>query len=248
MKLLLLLAAIVCSSATANSIVKETSYLWNGIKSQVTKFEHEFETFFQKNKNLSEDKIHKSPKVFAVLVAGSNGFYNYRHQADVCHAYQVLRKNGVPAENIITMMYDDIANHTENPTKGIIINEPNGENVYAGLIKDYVGEDVTPENFLKIISGDAKSMKGIGSGRVLQTGPDDHIFINFVDHGAPGLLAFPSSELHARALQDTLLDMYHQNRYGKLVMYIEACESGSMFEDLLPENLNSKFNKTIYID
>jgi len=238
MKLLLLLAAIVCSSATANSIVKETSYLWNGIKSQVTKFEHEFETFFQKNKNLSEDKIHKSPKVFAVLVAGSNGFYNYRHQADVCHAYQVLRKNGVPAENIITMMYDDIANHTENPTKGIIINEPNGENVYAGLIKDYVGEDVTPENFLKIISGDAKSMKGIGSGRVLQTGPDDHIFINFVDHGAPGLLAFPSSELHARALQDTLLDMYHQNRYGKLVMYIEACESGSMFEDLLPENLN----------
>jgi len=83
MKLLLLLAAIVCSSATANSIVKETSYLWNGIKSQVTKFEHEFETFFQKNKNLSEDKIHKSPKVFAVLVAGSNGFYNYRHQVSL---------------------------------------------------------------------------------------------------------------------------------------------------------------------
>lgn len=27
-----------------------------------------------------------------------------------------------------------------NPTKGVIINEPDGENVYAGLIKDYVGE------------------------------------------------------------------------------------------------------------
>lgn len=24
---------------------------------------------------------------YAVLVAGSNEFYNYRHQADVCHAY-----------------------------------------------------------------------------------------------------------------------------------------------------------------
>ena len=34
-------------------------------------------------------------------------------QADVCHAYQLLRKNGVPAGNIITMIYDDIANHTE---------------------------------------------------------------------------------------------------------------------------------------
>ena len=27
-----------------------------------------------------------------------------------------------------------------NPTKGIIINEPNGENVYAGLVNDYTGE------------------------------------------------------------------------------------------------------------
>ena len=26
---------------------------------------------------------------WAVLIAGSDGWYNYRHQADVCHAYQV---------------------------------------------------------------------------------------------------------------------------------------------------------------
>jgi legumain len=47
---------------------------------------------------------------WAVLVAGSNGFWNYRHQADICHAYQVLVKNGFPADNIILMAYDDIAN------------------------------------------------------------------------------------------------------------------------------------------
>lgn len=47
---------------------------------------------------------------WAVLVAGSNGWYNYRHQADVCHAYQILHKNGIPDSNIIVMMYDDIAN------------------------------------------------------------------------------------------------------------------------------------------
>ena len=34
-------------------------------------------------------------------------------QADVCHAYQILIKNGVPAENIITMMVDDIAHSPE---------------------------------------------------------------------------------------------------------------------------------------
>jgi len=50
---------------------------------------------------------------YAVLVAGSNGYYNYRHQADVCHAYQILHKNGIPDSNIVVMMYDDIAQNTQ---------------------------------------------------------------------------------------------------------------------------------------
>jgi legumain len=50
---------------------------------------------------------------WAVLVAGSNGWYNYRHQSDVCHAYQILHKNGIPDSNIIVMMYDDIAKNTQ---------------------------------------------------------------------------------------------------------------------------------------
>ena len=50
---------------------------------------------------------------WAVLVAGSNSWINYRHQADVCHAYQVLHKNGIPDSNIIVMMYDDLANNVE---------------------------------------------------------------------------------------------------------------------------------------
>ena len=33
---------------------------------------------------------------WAVLVAGSNGYFNYRHHADVCHAYHLLRSQGFP--------------------------------------------------------------------------------------------------------------------------------------------------------
>jgi len=69
---------------------------------------------------------------WAVLVAGSNGFWNYRHQADICHAYQILKKNGIPESNIIVMAYDDIANDPENPIPGKLFNQPNGEDVYAG--------------------------------------------------------------------------------------------------------------------
>ena len=72
---------------------------------------------------------------WAVLVAGSKGYQNYRHQADVCHAYQTLKKGGLKDENIIVFMYDDIAFHKENPRPGIIINKPNGTDVYKGVPK-----------------------------------------------------------------------------------------------------------------
>ena len=36
----------------------------------------------------------------SVVIAGSHGYQNYRHHADVCHAFQILSKNGVPAERV----------------------------------------------------------------------------------------------------------------------------------------------------
>lgn len=57
------------------------------------------------------------------------------HQADICHAYQLLRKNGLKDENIIVFMYDDIAFNPENPRPGVIINHPKGSDVYHGVPK-----------------------------------------------------------------------------------------------------------------
>lgn len=65
---------------------------------------------------------------WAVLVAGSNTYANYRHQADVFHAYQVLKKNGFAQDRIITFAYDDIANNIKNPIKGKVFNKPSGTN------------------------------------------------------------------------------------------------------------------------
>jgi len=178
-------------------------------------------------------------KHWAVVVAGSSGWYNYRHQADACHAYQVLHKHGIPDENIIVMMYDDIANNRQNPTPGMIINKPNGPDVYHGVLKDYTKEDVTPQNFLNVLKGNKAAMNGIGSGKVVESGPDDNVFVYFTDHGAPNIIAFPSSELHAADLQEAITFMHTNNRYKEMVLYIEACESGSMFDrHKLASNIN----------
>ncbi|XP_071962580.1 legumain-like [Antedon mediterranea] len=171
-------------------------------------------------------------KNWALIVAGSNGWDNYRHQADVCHAYQILHRNGIPDKQIVVMMYDDIANNEENKRPGVIINHPAGDDVYHGVPKDYNGEDVTPKNFLNILQGKKSAMAGIGSGKVIESGPNDNVFVYFTDHGAPGLIAFPSEELHAKDLITALNSMYNAKQYAKLVFYLEACESGSMFKDL----------------
>merc|ERR1712002_611419 len=175
---------------------------------------------------------------WALLVAGSNGYYNYRHQADIAHAYQIMRKFGIPEENIVTMMYDDVAMNKENPFQGTLINKPGGQDVYQGVVKDYVGKDVTPDNFINILAGNSKAMKGIGSGKVITSGPNDHVFVNFADHGAPGLIAFPHEVLHVAQLNKTIWKMYEDKKYHKMVMYIEACESGSMFNETLPSDIN----------
>jgi len=179
------------------------------------------------------------PKLWALLVAGSNYWYNYRHQADVCHAYQVLHAHGIPDENIVVMMYDDIANDPQNPTKGQVINHPNGKDVYKGVPKDYVKDDVTVENFINILTGNKAAMQGIGSGKVIESGPNDHVFVNFVDHGATGILAFPVGELTVKQLNDAINKMYTEKRYAKLVLYIEACEAGSMFRNVLSTKINA---------
>ncbi|KAG7029275.1 hypothetical protein SDJN02_07613 [Cucurbita argyrosperma subsp. argyrosperma] len=175
---------------------------------------------------------------WAVLIAGSNGYWNYRHQADICHAYQLLRKNGLKDENIIVFMYDDIAFDPENPRPGVIINHPQGSDVYHGVPKDYTGEDVNVNNFFAAILGNRTALSG-GSGKVVDSGPDDHIFIYYSDHGGPGVLGMPTYPyIFADDLNEVLRKKHASGSYKSLVFYLEACESGSIFEGLLDKGLN----------
>jgi legumain len=133
---------------------------------------------------------------WAVLVAGSDGFYNYRHQSDVFHAYQSLIKKGMSKDNIIVLAYDDIAKDKSNPFPGKIFNKPTykdaGVDVYEGVKIDYTGASVTPKVFMDVLTGNKTAVAGKGTGRVLESTSADNVFIFFSDHGATGLIAFPS--------------------------------------------------------
>lgn len=168
---------------------------------------------------------------WAVIVAGSNGFWNYRHQADVCHAYHIMKDNGIPEDQIILFSYDDVADSSQNPFPGQLFNQPDGVDVNEGCNIDYRGADVTPDKFLSVLRGE-------GEGKTLKSNENSKVFINFADHGAPGLIAFPTERLYADDFHKTLLHMNENNMYDEMTVYIEACESGSMFENILEENIN----------
>jgi legumain len=172
---------------------------------------------------------------WAVLVAGSSGYGNYRHQSDVCHAYHVVTKSGIPPSNVIVLAVDDIANYRSNPYPGQMFNKPTpagtpGVDVYAGCKIDYSGTKVTPTTFTQVLTGDSSA-----GGKVLGSTSSSKVFVNFVDHGAVGLIGFPHTTMHAKELMSALTTMHSKNMYSELVFYLEACESGSMFQDLKPD-------------
>jgi len=176
---------------------------------------------------------------WAVIVAGSNGYDNYRHQADACHAYQIVHKFGIPDSRVIMMYYNDIAHSTSNPYKGKIFNKPTakgtpGVDVFAGCPQHYTGKNVTVEKFIAVLTGDETVAKGLP---VLKSTANDRVFVNFVDHGATGIIAFPVGEMTAKQLKTTLTTMHTKKMYSKLVFYLEACESGSMFAGQLDPTL-----------
>lgn len=177
---------------------------------------------------------------WAIIVAGSRGFGNYRHQADACHAYQILKKAGIPEDQIIHINYDDVANNTENKQRGTLYNKPTpkgtpGVNVYEGCKIDYKGKDATAENLMNIFKGDPTTT----GGKTLKSDQNSKIFFTFFDHGGPGLVAMPVGKyLYADELFKTVTYMNGNAMYKEMTMYMEACEGGSMFEGFDYKDLN----------
>ncbi|KAA0704521.1 Legumain [Triplophysa tibetana] len=105
--------------------------------------------------------------------------------ANVCCHYQLIKREKIPDEQIVTMMYDDIAENHKNPQKGNILSVLDNENVYEGFLKDYTGKDVTPKNFLNALQGKCADKK------VIKSGKDDNIFIYMTGLGTESTFEFP---------------------------------------------------------
>ena len=90
----------------------------------------------------------------AVLVAASQAWKNYRHQADVLGMYQYLKRQGYDDDHIVLIMADDIVYDKNNPYPGQVIRDNvMMENLYENVVVDYKLEEITPSDLKKILLG-----------------------------------------------------------------------------------------------
>jgi glycosylphosphatidylinositol transamidase (GPIT) subunit GPI8 len=54
--------------------------------------------------------------------------------------------------------------------------------------QDYTGYSVNSRTFLAVLAGNKTAVNGVGSGKVLDSGPNDRVFLYYSDHGGPGVL------------------------------------------------------------
>ena len=207
-------------SSTGSHRSDATLGAWNWKAEQMQEFEEE-------EQGGNEIVYPALDKKWALLVAGSHEWKNYRHQADVLKMYQILRQRGYDDDHIVLIVEDDLANNSRNPEKGVIQVRPGGVNVYKDAVIDYKTSDLYPSDIQRILLG----QKSEHLPYVIESDANDNIIIFWSGHGSPGQLVWLDSQngFTNGLAQETFTKMHQENKYRKILCLIETCYSGSVF-------------------
>ena len=175
---------------------------------------------------------------YAVLVQGSNGWENYRHEADVLSIYQMLKANGYDDDHIILITADDCANAPENTDKGAVRTAPGGKNLREGAVIDYRNADLTPQDICHILLGNKTDRTPI----VLPVDAGQNILLFWSGHGRSkainGINEMTWRNLSAghgmtdNLLAGTLRTMATKQQFRQMLVCLEPCYSANMGEAL----------------
>jgi ABC-type branched-subunit amino acid transport system substrate-binding protein/glycosylphosphatidylinositol transamidase (GPIT) subunit GPI8 len=174
--------------------------------------------------------------LWAVVMATSGGWDNYRHQADALAQYQLLKARGVGDSRIVLILRDDLAYNPSNPEPGVVRNVAGGPNLYVGAQVDYAGSSIGPQQLLAILSG----KKSADLPVVVESTENDNVFVFLVGHGGYQGVFLGSDKatyesgnfLAPRDLANTVKGMATNKAYRRMLVVIEACHGGTMGSEL----------------
>ncbi len=163
---------------------------------------------------------------WALLIAGSDSWSDYRHQADVLAMYWTLRRHGYDDDHIILVEEDNIANNIQNYYGGNVHNEVGGPNLRENASIDYYLNELTSADIHNILCGYVTSRTPF----VIHSDSDDNIFVFWCGHGNTNELLYGNKTIPATELNGWLTEMEQSKKYRKMLFTIETCFSGSVAE------------------
>ncbi len=171
---------------------------------------------------------------YAVLVQGSDGYDNYRHQADVLNVYQTLRRGGFPDDHIILIIDKSLAYGSDIHERGVIRATPDGPDLLSGTTAgsgvsaaevDYNNTTLKPQDIADILAGRSSS-------RLPMVVPQDagqNVFFywsghgNSMEHGGSDEFCWRDNSYGDGFTATLLRQTAEQMKYRKLFIVAEPC-------------------------
>ena len=165
---------------------------------------------------------------YAVVLATSTGWTNYRHQADALEMYRMLRNAGYDDEHIVLITEDDLADNPQNPHPGVVHVTPDGENLHANIVNDYRISQLTPEDLGHILSGTVTER----TPEVVHGSKNTNVLLFWSGHGAYNKKINWGNTGYVMADEIHAMLSAAQPNFRKLLFVMETCYSGSVGEDM----------------
>lgn len=166
---------------------------------------------------------------WAVLIAGSENWEDYRHQADALAMYQLLKTNGYDDEHIILIMEDNISYNEQNNEPGVIRVKVDGRNLYNNVKVDYHLTQLNPTDIADILLGNMSER----TPHVISPTPNDNVLLFWSGHGLYKKLCWGNTDevMSSDQFSHIMRQMSDEGKFRKILCLIETCYSGSIMEE-----------------
>lgn len=165
--------------------------------------------------------------------------------ANVLSLYRTVKRLGIPDNQIILMLPDDMACNPRNTFSGSIFNDKSRElDLYddrsqegiGGIEVDYRGYEVTVENFIRLLTD--RWPEDYPRSKRLMTDDRSNILIYMTGHGGNEFLKFQDAEeISSFDLADAFEQMWEKKRYHELLFMIDTCQANTMYGAFYTPNI-----------
>ncbi|GKY96915.1 hypothetical protein MPSEU_000650400 [Mayamaea pseudoterrestris] len=160
----------------------------------------------------------------AVIVSSSRYWFNYRHTTNALSIYQLLKRNGIPDDNIILMLADEYAINDRNVFQNRLLTKGRtGVSLYDFDTQiDYRGDDVSVDNFLRVLLGQPHE----SSLPVLRSNERSHVLIYLTGHGGNQFFKFQDvEEITSQQLARAVAGMHERSKYQEVLIVADTCQA-----------------------